>query len=112
MISASQVAQSYKYSDELTVEFIQKNPKREGAATHKKYDKYKVATTIQEARGLGASTWDIRSDLEHGYVKIDGKNVTEMMGEAVRGGVGVVGVQASRDVVGAENRDCGRSSKA
>jgi SNF2 family DNA or RNA helicase len=50
-----------KFSDDTPVQWPPKNPKREGTASHARYEKYKHGRTIGESKKLGASTEDIRS---------------------------------------------------
>ena len=47
------------------VSFTQENPKREGAKTYDKYEKYKGARTIAEAAKLGATCRDLIGAHEH-----------------------------------------------
>ena len=49
--------------------FLQENPKTVGTACYGRYESYKAATTVAEARRLGASTADLRWDRERGYLE-------------------------------------------
>ena len=45
------------------------HPKRAGTATHARYEAYKSATTLHEARELGANSYDIKAAFETGTVE-------------------------------------------
>jgi len=51
------------------IKFI-KNPKRPGCMAYKRYKKYKVATTVQEAMELGATRADLKYDFGKGFFKV------------------------------------------
>jgi len=53
--------------DDEKILFKQTNPKRSGASSYTRYDKYKAATTIREAYTMGAMKGDIKHDWEKGY---------------------------------------------
>jgi len=50
------------------IKFI-KNPKRPGCMAYKRYKKYQVATTVQEAMELGATRADLKYDFGKGFFK-------------------------------------------
>ena len=52
--------------------FVQKNNRREGTAVWTRYENYKLSTTINEARTLGATSADIKKDYEKGWFSIAG----------------------------------------
>ena len=54
----------------MRVRFDQKNRRRNGSQSHARYEKYKVAATINHAWHLGASLLDLDTDLARGYVEI------------------------------------------
>ena len=56
--------------DEMLIEFAQESPKRPESAIYGKYEKYKVAKTVGEARSLGATRPMILYDMSHGLAKI------------------------------------------
>ena len=56
--------------DEMLIEFVQENPKRPDSAIYGKYETYKVAKTVGEARSLGATRPMILYDMSHGLAKI------------------------------------------
>ena len=58
--------------DELRILVQTENPKRYGTSSYKRYEKYKVASTIGDARRLGATATDIRFDRTHGYISLPG----------------------------------------
>jgi hypothetical protein len=49
--------------------YAQKNPKKVGSSSHKRYDKYKAARTPLEAVSLGARQGDIAYDWSKGFIK-------------------------------------------
>lgn len=51
------------------IEFIQPNPKRIGTSSGDRYEKYMTATTVNEARALGAAPGDIVHDFKKGLLK-------------------------------------------
>ena len=61
-----------RYSNEAPLSgpcaFSQVNPKKVGTACHARYEAYKAATTVEEAKKLGALRDDIRWDAARGYV--------------------------------------------
>lgn len=46
------------------------NPKREGSASYKRFEKYKNNMTVQQALDAGLEWPDFRSDQAHGYIAI------------------------------------------
>ena len=58
--------------DDLRILVQTENPKKYGTSSYKRYEKYKVASTIGEARRLGATATDIRFDRTHGYISLPG----------------------------------------
>ena len=52
---------------ETALAFTPDNPHRPGTAAHARYEAYKSATTVGEARTAGANPMDIKSALEKGY---------------------------------------------
>lgn len=52
------------------VEFVQANPKKRGSAAYLRYDRYKRARTIGEATRVGASSADLKNDLDKGYMQV------------------------------------------
>ena len=55
--------------DDLVV-FQAKNPKRQRSGAWGRYEKYKVATTVGQARELGATAEDLRHDARHGFAAV------------------------------------------
>ena len=53
--------------DDVAITFQAENPKQPGTKIHASYEKYKVASSIGEARSLGASKAMIRYDVEKGF---------------------------------------------
>ena len=77
------------------------NPKRPRTSAWNRYERYKVATTVAEARELGAKTEDLRHDTQHGFA-----NVTPALGQLKWGpkprqAVGAPGIVAEAPVAGA-----------
>ena len=56
--------------DDVAITFQATNPKQPGTKIHASYEKYKVASSIGEARSLGASKAMIRYDVDKGYATI------------------------------------------
>ena len=54
----------------MRVCFDQKNRRRQGSKSHARYEKYKVASTVNHAWHLGASLRDLDTDLARGFVEI------------------------------------------
>lgn len=65
-----------KTTDEMTkmllenvpVRLIQENPKKVGSKSHKRYERYKSASTLQEMLNLGAVRGDLYNDMERGFI--------------------------------------------
>jgi len=55
-----------RFPNDQKVEYGQQNPARQGTPRYRRYEKYKVATTIGSARRLGASSQDISMDVAAG----------------------------------------------
>lgn len=51
-----------------TIEFQQENPKKINSKPWLRYEKYKAARTLQEARDLGAAPGDLRHDCDKGFL--------------------------------------------
>ena len=66
----SSSAQGPPLNDALEIEFDQVNPKRAPSASHGLYKLYNTATTVGEARRLGATTGHVRYDLKKGYPRL------------------------------------------
>lgn len=49
---------------------VDKNPKREGSASFKRFEGYKRAKTVQQALDHGVTLADIRWDVDHKYIKL------------------------------------------
>ena len=63
-------AQYRRFPNEMRVAYSANNPARIDSERYKSYDNYKTATTIGEARVLGATSQDITLDLSAGAVRI------------------------------------------
>ena len=50
------------------IQYTLPNPKAPGSSAHARYDKYCIATTLAEARALGALSKDIQYDRQKGYI--------------------------------------------
>ena len=55
---------------EQRIEYVDSNPKLKGSKSNLKYDQYKIATTVGQARDQGASTKDLQFDHKKGYLKL------------------------------------------
>ena len=51
------------------IQFVEKNPKRPGSESHRRYALYCQATTIREASYLGAEKRDLKMDEKAGFMK-------------------------------------------
>jgi len=58
------------FRDELPVQFQASNPKRVNSASNDRYELYKVAKTVGEAKSRGATLKDIEHDHDKGYMKL------------------------------------------
>jgi hypothetical protein len=56
------------FVNDLPVEYQQRNPKSASSASRVRYEKYKGARTIREAKNKGASWEDIKWDFARGYI--------------------------------------------
>jgi hypothetical protein len=63
--SSSAPPKKMEIRDEMAIEFVQENPKRADTVIYNKYEKYKVAKTVGEARSLGATRPMILYDVSH-----------------------------------------------
>ena len=52
------------------MEIQTENPKKPGSKAAERFDRYKIATSIQEATRQGANWQDLSADFEKGYLKI------------------------------------------
>lgn len=52
----------------VNIKFAKMNPKQPGTDAHKRYAKYKVATSLEQAKKLGATSRDIDFDFRHGFL--------------------------------------------
>ena len=52
------------------IEIQTENPKKPGSKAAERFDRYKMATSIQEATRQGANWQDLSADFEKGYLKI------------------------------------------
>ena len=50
------------------IQFVEKNPKRPGSESHRRYALYCQATTIREASYLGAEKQDLKMDEKAGFM--------------------------------------------
>lgn len=58
------------HTDDTKIKFNAENPKREGTATHSRYEGYKKAKTVGEAISLGASRGDVNYSIAHGEAEL------------------------------------------
>lgn len=66
-----------KHND-FPVRYLQNNPKSKGSA--KRYEVYKHATTLSEARKFGATAADIEWDYQRGFIWFPGRESSEVAG--------------------------------
>jgi len=58
---------------ETVIAYQQENPKKAGCPPHARYELYKVARTIEEAKRLGASSGDLSNDRKKGFLTVEGE---------------------------------------
>ncbi len=63
-------ANSMRYDNNTLIYIDADNPKIEGTSAYNRYELYKKATTIKEAKKLGATAEDIRFDVGKGYIRV------------------------------------------
>ena len=56
----------------LKIEFDQQNPHSESSLIYSKYEKFKGAKSVNEAKNLGASIWDLGGYFEKGNLQVEG----------------------------------------
>lgn len=54
--------------ESIQIEYQDKNPKKEGAKAFGKYENYKVARSVKQAKQLGADSNDCKNDWEIGFL--------------------------------------------
>ena len=59
------------------IEIQMENPKKPGSKAAERFDRYKGATTIQDATAKGANWQDLSSDFEKGFLKVCGPKPLE-----------------------------------
>ena len=59
-----------RFFNEIPVVYSANNPARRNSERFQRYENYKKATTIGQARALGATSQDISADLSAGAVRI------------------------------------------
>ena len=57
-------------NDELRIAFDQVNPKSHGTAPYDRYEKYKTATNMKDAKAAGFTKADLKNDHDKGFFKI------------------------------------------
>lgn len=73
MAGASETKKIFGHAPETAIELSQENPKRQGTASFERYERYKVCSTILEARDAGCSNLDFHNDFNKGYLLIVGE---------------------------------------
>ena len=67
---------------DVKIRLLTENPHRENTQVWKKYESYKHASTVGEAKNLDASAWDLQECLKKGYLSfIEGAEII-MEGES------------------------------
>ena len=59
-----------RFPNEQKVRYEEANPARAGTVRHARYEIYKAATTLGEARRLGATSQDISMDVQRGALTL------------------------------------------
>lgn len=70
-------AGKYPATAKITL-LTEKNPKREGSASHARFAAYKSGQTVAEALAAGLTTGDFHHDVAHGFISIDIGEVGEV----------------------------------
>jgi hypothetical protein len=52
------------------VTWQQRNPKRDGSASHTRYERYKISKTFVDARAAGMLSADMHHDMANGFVSV------------------------------------------
>ena len=63
-----------RYDNDTLICIDNKNPKYVGSAAYNRYELYKKATSIKDAKKLGATADDIRFDVGKGYIRVTNTN--------------------------------------
>tara|TARA_E500000178_G_scaffold270058_1_gene267944 strand:+ start:704 stop:1462 length:759 start_codon:yes stop_codon:yes gene_type:complete len=63
-----------RYDNDTFICIDIKNPKQIGSAAYDRYELYKKATSIKDAKKLGATAGDIRFDVGKGYIRVTNTN--------------------------------------
>ena len=58
-------------NQDLQIKFVSTNPKKRGAASFDRYDKYKAARTVGDALKAGATLGDLKNDHTKGYLQVE-----------------------------------------
>ena len=59
-----------KSNKDIVIEYNQTNPKQKSSKSYQRYENYKSATTIGDAKKLGATLGDMENDYKKGLLKI------------------------------------------
>ena len=64
------LARRHLFGSDAEIRILQKNPKRSGTLSHRRYEKYKAAKTVKEFLELGGTRGDLRHDTrpENGFI--------------------------------------------
>lgn len=66
-VATSQVPRRELRAASTAIKFQQANPKRAGSASYTRYERYKGAKTVGEARDAGAQPMDLKVDFDKGF---------------------------------------------
>ena len=64
------LSHTWTKNDATLLEFDNDNPHKEGTAAHVKYEKFKFADSVADAKSAGASAWDLADYYKKGKLKI------------------------------------------
>eukprot|EP00959_Pyramimonas_sp_CCMP1952_P408487 8561174-Pyramimonas_sp.AAC.2 len=68
--SFDEIPDATSFNDESEIEFDAINPKTTGTQTHARYEEYKGATSIAEAKSSNATLADLRSAFTRGHMRV------------------------------------------
>ena len=79
------------FGQDDSIVFQASNPKRRRTGAWGRYEKYKVATTVGQARQLSATAKDLRHDVQHGFASVgDHLGVPAPLGMDIEEGMDIV----------------------
>merc|ERR1712137_213007 len=68
--SAARLGMMFEHGEKTRIKFIQKNPKREGTESHRRYERYKKCVTLRDACMVEMTVVDFHFDRKRNYVQV------------------------------------------